>query len=237
VSEFRYAQFCPLARATEVLGERWTLLVVRELLLGPRRFSDLRRHLAGVSPSVLSSRLRDLEERGLVAREELPPPASVSVFELTELGHALRPVVVEMARWGLRLLDVPRPGDQFEPGWLRLGFHSFARRAPTPDRAFALRIPDGAREVVIHVSGGADGTTVHEPGDRDPPEPDAAIRADGLTLLALVSGSLDPAEALASEQIAVSGDVDALRDLPLLFDLADLTGSETSPNAGSPTRE
>ena len=114
MADFRYAQFCPLARATEVLGERWTLLVVRELLLGPQRFSDLRRRLPGVSTSVLSARVRRLEERGVVRRRMLAPPAASSVLELTELGRGLRSAVIALSRWGLALMEPMREGDHYE---------------------------------------------------------------------------------------------------------------------------
>src|SRR6266852_4653604 len=100
----RYDQFCALARAAEILGERWTLLIVRELLLGPRRFSDLRERLDGVSPSVLTERLGRIEKIGLVRRSVLPPPAASTVYELTEHGDALRPAVHELIRWGGRFL-------------------------------------------------------------------------------------------------------------------------------------
>ena len=96
MSEFRYAQFCPLARAAEVVGERWTLLIARELLLGPKRFSDLREALAGVSSSVLADRLARLERRDVVAWRRLPPPAAARVYELTETGRALEPVVLAL---------------------------------------------------------------------------------------------------------------------------------------------
>jgi DNA-binding HxlR family transcriptional regulator len=119
VTEFRYAQFCPLARATELLGERWTLLVVRDLLTA-LRFSDLRSRLRGISSSVLAARLERLEARGLVAQRELPAPAASVVYELTEAGRALRPVIVELARWGLRFLLPPNPNDHTEPAWATL---------------------------------------------------------------------------------------------------------------------
>ena len=100
MADFRYPQYCPLARAAEVVGERWTLLVLRELLLGPRRFSDLRRALTDVSTSVLADRLARLEERGLVAHRELDPPAGAAVYELSESGQALGPALLALARWG-----------------------------------------------------------------------------------------------------------------------------------------
>src|SRR5450759_1201303 len=108
-----YGQFCPVARALDLLGERWTLLIVRELLTGPQRYSDLRDHLPGMWSNLLAQRLRDLDAAGLVQRRELPPPAARLVYELTEQGRALAPVVYELARWGLELLD--EPGDDVVP--------------------------------------------------------------------------------------------------------------------------
>src|SRR5918994_3974028 len=95
-----YNDRCGVARALDVVGERWALLVVRDLLLGPKRFTDLRAGLPHVSPDVLSQRLRDLEETGIVRKAKLPPPASARVYELTERGQQLQPVVVELGRWG-----------------------------------------------------------------------------------------------------------------------------------------
>ena len=96
----RYDDPCGIARALDVVGDRWALLVVRELLFGPKRFLQLRSGLHGVSPNVLSQRLRDLEDAGLVRRDVLEPPASVAVYELTARGRALEPVVLELGRWG-----------------------------------------------------------------------------------------------------------------------------------------
>ena len=95
-----YADRCGIARALDVVGERWALLVVRELLLGPKRFTDLRAGLPHLSPDVLSQRLRDLEAAGVVVRDKLPPPASVQVYALTDRGAALEPVVLALGRWG-----------------------------------------------------------------------------------------------------------------------------------------
>src|SRR5581483_3949013 len=95
-----YADPCGIARALDVIGERWALLVVRELMLGPRRFGQLRDGLPDTSPNVLSQRLRELEDDGVVRRQLLPPPASVVVYELTERGQSLGPVLMELGRWG-----------------------------------------------------------------------------------------------------------------------------------------
>lgn len=104
----QYDDPCGVARALDVVGERWTLLVVRELLFGPKRFSDLVRGLPGMSQNVLSQRLRELASVGLVERRRLGPPVSGQVYELTEHGAALRPVVIELARWGSRIPTVSR---------------------------------------------------------------------------------------------------------------------------------
>src|SRR3954464_12913653 len=96
----RYTDPCGIARALDVVGERWALLIVRELLLGPRRFGQLADGLPSPSPNVLAQRLRELEDDGVVRRHVLEPPASVAVYELTERGRALEPILVELGRWG-----------------------------------------------------------------------------------------------------------------------------------------
>src|SRR5919202_1684482 len=97
-----YCDGCAAAHALDLVGERWALLVVRELLLGPKRFTDLRAGLPGVSPNVLAQRLRELERAGVVRRRKLPPPAASKVYELTEWGLELEPVIVRLGRWGAR---------------------------------------------------------------------------------------------------------------------------------------
>src|SRR3954451_8000819 len=96
-----YGDRCGIARALDVLGDRWALLVIRELLLGPKRFTDLRIGLPHVTPDVLSQRLRELEADGVVRRAKLPPPAGAQVYELTDRGRALEPVILELGRWGI----------------------------------------------------------------------------------------------------------------------------------------
>ncbi len=226
---FRYAQFCPIARAAEIVGERWTLLVVRELMFGPQRFSDLREALPAVSTSVLSERLRGLEERGLVARRTLPPPTPVTVYELTEIGVALRPALFELARWGLRFLDDPEPGDQLTPKALRMGLHFASSERPTPARRFALHAVDDVSEERIAVQGGPDGTRIEDDGG------DAAVRVRGhpYLIVGLAVGKLDAASARRAG-VEIEGDVDALADLPRCFDWPDPQGSPADPQ---PTKE
>jgi DNA-binding HxlR family transcriptional regulator len=217
VREFRYAQFCSLARAAEILGERWTLLILRELALGGRRFSDLRRALPGISTSVLSARLARLERRGLVAQRRLPPPAPAVLYELAEDGRAFLPVLRELARFGLRFLGPARPGDHVEPGWVRLAATVFARREPTPARSFEVAVLDGEQELSFQVAGGPGGTAV-----REAPGPvDLRIRARApLALLGLASGRLSHEAALASGAIEAEGDLSALADFPRLFEMS-----------------
>src|SRR5919201_5435813 len=97
-----YDDGCAAAHALDLVGERWALLVVRELLLGPKRFTDLRAGLPHASPNVLAQRLRELEEAGITRRRKLPPPAGSWVYELTEWGSELEPVIMELGRWGAR---------------------------------------------------------------------------------------------------------------------------------------
>jgi DNA-binding HxlR family transcriptional regulator len=215
VAGFRYAQFCPLARAAEIVGERWTLLVVRELLLGPKRFSDLTRPLSGVSSSVLADRLLRLEARGVVSRRALPPPAPATVYELTETGRALTPALLELARWGALFLEAPAAGEHIEPAWLRLGLPTFARRGPSPRLRFNVAVPDGQREIALHVAGGPAGTVVRDGAA----EADASIRAEAGVVLALAAGRLAPREAIRSGALRAEGEVEALADFPDLFDL------------------
>jgi DNA-binding HxlR family transcriptional regulator len=231
VPDHRYPQFCPTARAAEILGERWTLLIARELLCGPQRFTDLRRRLPGISSSLLAERLGRLEERGLVVRREAPPPAPATLYELTELGGSLRPVLLELMRFGARFIDLPRPGDHLEPDWMRLALAAFARRSATPARRFAVRVPDTSVDVEIYVCGGRRGTSVTD--GSGPAE--VSFSAEPMQLLGLAAGGIDPDVALDSGQLVCEGDRDALRDFPALFDLSALLARPPEVNASNPT--
>jgi DNA-binding HxlR family transcriptional regulator len=114
----RYDRYCPMAHALDLVGERWALLVVLELMHGPKRYSDLADNLPGIGTNILASRLRDLEACGVVARRTLPPPAASRVYELTEYGRELRPAIRELALWGARSLGPPNAEDELFEGWL-----------------------------------------------------------------------------------------------------------------------
>src|SRR5258708_39611420 len=124
----RYGQACAIARALDVVGERWSLLLVRELTLGPRRHRDLATGLPGIPSNVLAARLKDLQAAGVITRRILPAPADVTVYELTDAGRALQPALHELLDWGLRYAPAPSRDAVVPPGWALLG----ATRRPTP---------------------------------------------------------------------------------------------------------
>jgi DNA-binding HxlR family transcriptional regulator len=196
-----YGQYCTVARALDVVGERWTLLLVRELSTGPKRFKDLLEGLPGIGTNLLASRLKMLEGEGIVRRATLPPPAASNVYELTELGRSLEPVIVALSRWGARLLDAPREEDDLRAGWAAvaaratfkpraMGGHPGTYEFRIDGEAFHLRTGDG-REVEVR-QGSA-------------PDPDLVVVGDAKTFLAVASGRLRPEEVVESEALRVEG--------------------------------
>jgi DNA-binding HxlR family transcriptional regulator len=161
-----YEQYCPVAHALDLVGERWALLVVRELMRGPKRYTDLAEHLPGIGTNILASRLRDLEACGLVTKRTLPPPAASRVYELTDYGRSLRPVVRELALWGARSLGPPTAEDELFSGWLENALDTVLAPIAPPGR-FEFRIGD---EVASLVDGEA------QPGPIE--EPDVVIEGD-----------------------------------------------------------
>src|SRR5436190_19364830 len=115
--EHRYQQYCALARALDVAGDRWTLLIVRELTPGPRRFTDLLDGLPGVSRNLLTERVRALEREGIIARQELPPPAARQVYALTDDGRDLAVAMTPLIAWGARHIGDRKPGESFRARW------------------------------------------------------------------------------------------------------------------------
>jgi DNA-binding HxlR family transcriptional regulator len=155
----RYDQYCPIAHALDLVGERWSLLVVRELMHGPKRYTDLAERLPGIGTNILASRLRDLEAGGIVAKRKLPPPAASRVYELTDYGRALRPVMRELALWGARSVGPPTADDELFPGWLRNALDTVLGPVAPPGR-FEFRVGD---EVASLVDGEAQSGSVEEP--------------------------------------------------------------------------
>ncbi len=134
----RYDQYCPMAHALDLVGERWALLIVRELIHGPKRYTDLAEHLPGIGTNILAARLRSLEDYGIITKRMLPAPAASKVYELTEYGQGLRTVLRELALWGARSLGPPSPDEDLYPGWLANALELWASRAPQGGLEFRI---------------------------------------------------------------------------------------------------
>ena len=162
----RYDEYCPVAHALGLVGERWALLVVLELMRGPKRYTDLAENLRGIGTNILASRLRDLEAGGVVTKRTLPPPAASKVYELTDYGRDLRPVIRELALWGARTLGPPTHEDELFPGWL----------ANALDTVLAPRAPLGRFEFRVgeEVSSLVDGEVLDGPVEN----PDVVVEGD-----------------------------------------------------------
>lgn len=202
-----YGQFCGFARAVEVVGERWAFLILRDLLIAPKRFTDLHRGLPGIPTNVLTTRLKELEEAGVVHRRVLPRPESAIVYELTEYGLELEEIVYALGRWGAKaLLDEPRPGETVTPDSLVTALRSTFRHdaAAGVHTGFELRFGD----IVLHARVD-DG--VLESGQGPLPHPDLIIET-GPALRALMAGEVEPHEAIADGSVRLTGD-------PALFTL------------------
>ena len=117
LSKRSYHQYCSIAHALDIVGERWTLLIIRELLIGPKRFTDILNNLPGIGTNLITSRLKDLEGEGVIGRRWLPPPAGSTVYELTEQVRGLETVLIELGKWASLRHALPDPGDHFRPGW------------------------------------------------------------------------------------------------------------------------
>jgi DNA-binding HxlR family transcriptional regulator len=143
----RYDAYCPVAHALGLVGERWALLVVLELMHGPKRYTDLAESLPGIGTNILASRLRDLEAHGIVAKRTLPPPAASRVYELTEYGQGLRPAIRELALWGARSLGPPTDSDELFPGWLANALDTVLASVAPPGR-FEFHVGDEVASLV-----------------------------------------------------------------------------------------
>jgi DNA-binding HxlR family transcriptional regulator len=208
----RYDQFCALARALDTVGERWTLLIVRELLLGPQRYTDLLNALPGIGTNLLADRLRELEQNGVVGRTTLPPPAPATVYELTATGQELEPAVIALTRWGSRDLQRPRRGEHFRPAWLGLAMLAAFRPEAAIDisEVYEFRIDDEmlhARidEGTIEVRRGAAAA------------PDLVFITDTRTLRKILSAQSTLTDAVAAGKARTEGDPSALRRCASLF--------------------
>ncbi|MET7274505.1 helix-turn-helix domain-containing protein [Streptomyces flaveolus] len=203
-----YDQYCSAARALDAVGDRWTLLIVRELLAGPRRYTDLHADLPGVSTDVLASRLKDMERDGLTTRRRLPPPGAAYVYELTPRGRALLPVLEALGAWGAGELGERRPTDAVRAHWFAL---PLLRALRTADAAEGL-VEVGLEEGDFHLYAGADEGPVYGDGPA-PGEPDARLTLDAGTCAALSRGELDLRDAVRDGRVEVTGEGTAAKAL------------------------
>ncbi|MEU1012739.1 winged helix-turn-helix transcriptional regulator [Streptomyces sp. NPDC005890] len=192
-----YDQYCSAARALDLVGDRWTLLIVRELLAGPRRYTDLHADLPGVSTDVLASRLKDMERDGLATRRRLPPPGAVYVYELTGRGRALLPVLQALGTWGEGELGGRRPTDAVRAHWFALPL----LRALDGEGLVEVRLEEG--EFHLHV--GAEDGPVYGDGPA-PGEADARLVMDAATCEAIARGETALSEAVRDGRVTVTGD-------------------------------
>jgi DNA-binding HxlR family transcriptional regulator len=219
-----YDDGCAAAHALDLVGERWALLVVRELVLGPKRFTDLRAGLPNASPDVLARRLRELERAGIVRRRRLPPPAASRVYELTDWGMELEPVIIRLGRWGARSPLLPRDA-ALGVDSLILSFRTMfdPRAADGLNASYELRLGEDRFYAVV-----AYGQFEVERGSAD--RPDAIIEADPATLAALVYEGRQLDEALRSGDLKIEGDESAVERFLTLFPLPE----PAAPAVGDP---
>jgi len=214
-----YGQYCGVVRALELVGERWTLLIVRDLLVGPRRYSDLKNGLSRIPTNILSDRLKELQGAGLVRR--VPVPSCGLVYELTPYGRELEDVILALGRWGFKAMGEPREGDEVTAGSLsmalRTAFDAEAA-ARVPPTVFNLHLGD-----VTLVARSAEGrldVVVGGEAPSSPGEVDAVEFAAGPRLRELIAGTLSPQEAERSGAVHVlDGDARLLERFASLFHL------------------
>ncbi|MEJ3653215.1 helix-turn-helix domain-containing protein [Actinomycetes bacterium KLBMP 9759] len=217
VTRRTYGDRCGVAHALDMLGERWALLVVRDLLLGPKRFRDLQAGLPGCGPNVLTTRLNELQDAGVVRKRTLPPPAGSRVYELTEWGAELEPIVVALGVWGARA-PVLRPRGELRADSLMLS----VREALDP----AALGPEG-RVVEVHL--GEDTFTVDARDSvrvsrgQTTRHPDAVVQVDAQSLGALMAGEDDVDAAVAADRVQLQVDVSAGLDFLRAIHATDLS--------------
>ncbi|MGA5566005.1 winged helix-turn-helix transcriptional regulator [Streptomyces platensis] len=202
-----YDQYCAVARALDAVGDRWTLLIVRELLGGPRRYTDLHADLPGVSTDMLASRLKDMERDGLVTRRRLAPPGSAFVYELTARGRALLPALTALADWGAPALDERRPTDALRAHWFAVPLMArLARHFTDGTDVIDIALDEGEFHVVLGGDGPEAGHPDGGPGYADGPaeHPDIRLRMDTATCADIAYDRLSLARGIESGRIAVT---------------------------------
>jgi DNA-binding HxlR family transcriptional regulator len=206
-------QYCPIARALDALGDRWTLLILRELVISDQRFTDLREHLPGIAPTLLTQRLHTMTEQGLIATKQLPAPARRSVYTATDRGRSAVPVMRALAKWGMPLLEEPSD-DQVVRPWTAVNVAVATWYDPVAasgvDERYLLRV-DGEEFTLSSVQGGGD---PHE-------TPDVVVESSARVWIDIRHGRLTMSEAQDRGLMVVSGSKAAAKHLQRIFHLAD----------------
>jgi DNA-binding HxlR family transcriptional regulator len=208
-----YGDGCGIAHALDLLGERWALLVVRELLLGPKRYTDLREGLPNVSPNVLAQRLRELEQAAIVQRRKLPPPAASWIYELTDWGRDLKPIMLSIGAWAVRSPAFSREAPVGTDSVL-LGLSTFFDGEAAGDlrASYELRLGEQAFDVRV-----ADGAIEVGRGPAD--DPDAVVETDVDTLRALIWDAHGLDDAVRAGAVRIDGDRRVVERLLAVFPL------------------
>lgn len=211
-----YRQYCPIAHALDAVGDRWALLVVRDLLLGPKRFGDLRAGLPGIATNVLADRLKGLEAAGVVVRRKLPPPAGSMVYELTPYGRGLEGTLVALAAWGRQTLGPVRPGQVVSEESVMLALEAAfgALAAPEVRESYEVRVEGPYFAGIFGVGLGGGGAVEVSRGAPDGPR--AVVRTDVETVSALSFGQESLREATARGSVRSEGDPAAVERLASL---------------------
>jgi DNA-binding HxlR family transcriptional regulator/putative sterol carrier protein len=227
--EHRYQQFCALARALDVVGDRWNLLIVRELVPGPRRFTDLIDGLPGVSRKLLTERLRALELDGIITRQELPPPAARQVYELTDDGRDLAGAMAPLIAWGARRIGEREPTDSFRARWVAVPMAALADREAAKD----------VRETYQYLVGGSAFYFTIDHGEislRDGRAQDPAVTwtTDEETWADMASGKITAESAAATGALTVAGDPQAATRLRNIFSRTKMLAQAQATMHGDP---
>jgi len=211
MSARRYGQFCGVTRALEIVGERWALLIIRDLLVSPKRFTDLRQGLPRIPTNILSTRLKELEEAGVVRRRVLPRPSGAVVYELTEYGQQLDEIVMALGRWGAQRLGEPGPEDIVTEDSMIMAMRSTFHPEAAVGRNVRYQLNLG--QIVIHMDIDNGDLQV---GSGEAEDRDIVIEA-GPAIKALMAGEITPDEALAEGSVKVTGDPDLLKQFAETF--------------------
>jgi DNA-binding HxlR family transcriptional regulator len=206
VSRRTYGQSCTLARTLDLVGERWTLLIVRELFMGPKRFVDLLDGLPGIGRNLLAERLRHLESADLLRKDRLPPPAASQVYLLTDDGRALGPALAELGRFGVERLGPAKPDQFFRPAWgmFPLAYMADTKAARGLNETYEFHIDEETFHIRVD-----DGTVEGRAGGVD--SPNLTVTMDTTTLRALFDRKLTAVEAISGGRVTLEGPSDVLQ--------------------------